>query len=64
MFGLFKKKKLIEVDEDFVFDKAKYHFESIEEAGLDEEQAYVHNGMFFAWIIKNDLYSDFFKRRQ
>lgn len=51
------KKKLINIDESFVFDKAKYHFESINEAGLDEEQAYIHTGLFFAWIIKNDLYS-------
>jgi len=62
MFGkLFnkKKKELIEIDENFVFDKAKYHFESISEAELDEEQAYVHTGLFFAWIIKNNLYSEF-----
>ena len=62
MFGnLFskKKKELIEIDESFVFDKAKYHFESINEAELDEEQAYVHTGLFFAWIIKNGLYSEF-----
>jgi hypothetical protein len=62
MFGkLFnkKKKELKEVDESFVFDKAKYHFDSINEAELDEEQAYVHTGLFFAWIIKNDLYSEF-----
>ena len=62
MFGkLFnkKKKELKEVDESYVFDKAKYHFDSIDEAELDEEQAYVHTGLFFAWIIKNDLYSEF-----
>lgn len=60
MFGkLFNKKKLKEVDEGFVFDKAKYHFDSILAVELDEEQAYVHTGMFFAWIIKNDLYSEF-----
>ena len=52
-------KKLREVDESYVFDKAKYHFESIDKAQLDEEQAYVHTGLFFAWIIKNDLYSEF-----
>lgn len=62
MFGeLFNKKdeELKEVDEVYVFDKAKYHFDSIDEAGLDEEQAFVHTGLFFAWIIKNDLYSEF-----
>ncbi len=61
MFGkLFnKKKELRDIDESYVFDKAKYHFDSINEAELNEEQAYVHTGLFFAWIIKNDLYSDF-----
>jgi hypothetical protein len=60
--GLFKKKKteLKEVDESFVFDKAKYHFETISEAELEEEQAYIHTGLYFAWIIKNDLYSEYF----
>lgn len=62
MFGkLFhkKKKELKEVDESYVFDKAKYHFDSINEAELEEEQAYVHTGLFFAWIIKKGLYSEF-----
>lgn len=54
-----KKKELKEVDESYVFDKAKYHFDSINEAKLDAKQAYVHTGLFFAWIIKNDLYSEF-----
>lgn len=64
MFGnLFGKKKnqLSEIDESYVFDKAKYHFDSIEEASLEQEQAYVHTGLFFAWIIKNELYSNFLK---
>lgn len=62
MFGLFKKKKknLLEVDESFVFDKAKYHLDSVTNAELDEEQAYVHTGLYFAWIVKNDLHSDSF----
>ncbi|MXV37760.1 hypothetical protein GO491_03555 [Flavobacteriaceae bacterium Ap0902] len=50
-----KNKELREVDESFVFHKAKYHFDSINEAELEEEQAYVPTGLFFAWIIKNDL---------
>ncbi len=54
-----QKKTLITVDENFVFDKAKYHFDSIYEANLKKEQAYIHTGLFFAWIIKNDLYSEF-----
>ncbi len=52
-------KKLKEIDEKYVFDKAKYHFESISDADLEVEQAYVHTGMFFTWIVKNELYSEF-----
>jgi hypothetical protein len=55
-----RKKELKDVDESYVFDKAKYHFESIKEADLDEEQAYIHTGMFLAWIVKNNLFSEFF----
>ena len=53
--------KLEKVDENFVFDKAEYHMESVFEAGLNKEQAYVHNGLFFAWIIDNEFYSSSFK---
>jgi hypothetical protein len=54
------KKKLKETDDKYVFDKAKYHFDSVEEDGLVEEQAYVHTGMFLAWLINNDLVSPSF----
>lgn len=40
------------------YDKAKYHFESCDEAGLDEHQAYVHTGMFVTWLIQHDLMSE------
>ena len=62
MFKLLKKKRnrLMDVDEHFVFDKAKYHFESVDYADLEEKQAYIHTGLFFAWIIKNNLYSEEF----
>ena len=55
------KNKLKEVDESYVFDKAKFHFDSVEEAGLEESQAYVHTGLFLAWLINNGLISDFFR---
>jgi len=41
-----------------VYDKAKYHRESVELAGLDEEQAGVHTAFFLGWLIDNDLVSD------
>ena len=47
--------KLIDVDYDYVFDKAEYHTETMVEEGLSEDQAYVHIGLFFAWLINNDL---------
>lgn len=39
----------------YVYDQAKYHFESCEEAALPMEQAYVHTGLFFGWLIEHDL---------
>lgn len=36
------------MDKPIVYDKAKYHFESVEQAGLDLEQAYVHTPCFLA----------------
>lgn len=59
LFDIFKKKTK-PVDNNYVFDKAKYHDNSIEQLGLDEEQAFVHTGLFFAWLINNELMSDFF----
>lgn len=54
------KKKITPVDNKYVFDKAKYHDSSIEQLGLDEEQAFVHTGLFFAWLVNNGLMSEFF----
>ena len=48
------------MDKPIVYDKAKYHFESVEQAGLDLEQAYVHTAMFLGWLLDNDLMSDEF----
>lgn len=59
LFNIFKK-KIKPVDSEYVFDKAKYHDNSIEQLGLDEEQAFVHTGLFFAWLVNNGLMSDFF----
>ena len=59
LFDFFRK-KVKPIDNKYVFDKAKYHDNSIEQMGLSEEQAFVHTGLFFAWLVNNALMSDFF----
>jgi hypothetical protein len=54
------KKKVRPVDNSYVFDKAKYHDNSVEQLGLSEQQSFVHTGLFFAWLVNNGLMSDFF----
>ncbi|MES2947756.1 MAG: hypothetical protein V4858_04360 [Pseudomonadota bacterium] len=44
----------------YVYDKAKYHYESVEEAGLPDEHACNHTVPILRWLIENDLMSDFF----
>jgi hypothetical protein len=43
-----------------VYDKAKYHSESVEEAGLSEEHAENHTVFFLRWLIEHDLMSEEF----
>ena len=43
-----------------VYDKAKYHLESVEEHGLSEEHASNHTVFFLRWLIENDLMDDWF----
>jgi hypothetical protein len=45
----------------FVYDKAKHHFQGNFPEILPIEQAYVHIGMYLGWIITQDLYSEFFE---
>lgn len=47
-----------------VFDKAKYHFGGKWPAGLPIDQAYVHTGLFLAWLINRGLISSSFAARQ
>ncbi len=42
------------------YDKAKYHFESVQKEGLDMIQAYVHSGFYLGWLIDNDLLDEEF----
>jgi hypothetical protein len=55
------RKPYKKVNEVYVFDKAKYHEEAVLNAGLDEDQSFVHTGLFFAWLIEKELFSEFFK---
>jgi hypothetical protein len=43
-----------------VYDKAKYHYETIEKHGLSEEHAANHTVFFLRWLIENDLMSQEF----
>ena len=44
-----------------VYDKAKYHAESVEGYGLSEEHAYHHTTFFFSWLVANRLMSEWFE---
>jgi hypothetical protein len=48
------------MDDNIVFDKAKWHYGGDFPDDLDEEQAYVHTGLYLGWIIDNKLYSEEF----
>ena len=45
----------------FVYDKAKYHDETIEEFGLPEEHAANHTAFFLRWLIERRLMSVLFE---
>lgn len=45
------------MDRPVVYDKAKYHYDSVAELGLREEQAAVHTAFFLGWLMDNDLVS-------
>ena len=45
----------------FVYDKAKYHDETIEEFGLPEEHAANHTVFFLRWLIERRLMSALFE---
>lgn len=59
------EKKFVEVpiknkpeDFDGIYDKAKWHYGGDFPDHLDEFQAYVHTGMYIAWLIENELFDD------
>jgi len=43
-----------------VYDKAKYHQESVAEQGLPESQAAVHTAFFLGWLMDNNFCSEEF----
>ena len=43
-----------------VYDKAKYHLDSVANLDLPEEQAAVHTAFFLGWLMDNDLCSEEF----
>lgn len=44
----------------YVYDKAKYHYESVEGFGLPESHASNHTVPILRWFIENNLMSEFF----
>ena len=44
--------------EPYVFDKAKYHSGGDWPDDLDPDQAFVHTGIYVAWLIANGLLAD------
>jgi hypothetical protein len=51
------------IDSSYVFDKAKYHFESVELDNLSDSQAFVHTAFFIVWCVEQDLINDQFKQK-
>ncbi len=43
-----------------VYDKAKYHYETVEEYGLTEDHADNHTVFFLRWLIERGLMSEEF----
>jgi hypothetical protein len=56
----YMKKKLKPIDNKHVLDKAEWHEKSVLEEGQDLEQSFVHTGLFFAWLINNNMISNEF----
>lgn len=43
-----------------VYDKAKYHYETIEQHGLSDEHAANHTVLFLRWLIEKELMNKWF----
>ncbi len=45
-----------------VYDKAKYHYETIEQHGLSAKHAANHTIMFLRWLIERRMMNEFFEQ--
>ena len=45
------------MDSPIVYDKGKYHDETVMESNLPEERSSVHTALFLGWLIENELCS-------
>ena len=43
------------MNQPIVYDKAKYHLESVHELGLPDSHASNHTAFFFSWLIKHNM---------
>ena len=43
------------MESPIVYDKAKYHIDSIDEHNLPEIHAYIHTGLYLGWLIENNM---------
>jgi hypothetical protein len=50
------------MESPYLYDKADYHYESIQQYGLSEEHAENHTVVFFRWLIEQRMLSAFFER--
>lgn len=44
----------------YIYDKAEYHYETVEQYGLPRTHASIHVLPILRWFIEHDLMSDFF----
>ena len=50
----------VSIQATYAYDKAKYHYESVEQLGLPIEHADHHTLFFLRWLIENDMMSEEF----
>jgi hypothetical protein len=51
------------IDSTYVFDKAKYHIESVVSDKLPDSQAFVHTAFFIVWCVEKELINDQFRQQ-
>ncbi len=58
-----QKFKFKEIDSTYIFDKAKYHLQSVQNDKLDERQAFVHTAIFIDWCLNKGLLTQEFQEK-